>query len=94
MRYSSDLSDKEWTILSPLLTADNHPGGRRSTYPLREVINAILYISVNGCKWHDLPDNFPPYMTVYYHYKKFKKRGILDRIHRYFLKGGASQTRA
>jgi putative transposase len=41
--YSSDLNDREWQILEPLLPAEK-PGGRHRAYPMREVINAIQYL--------------------------------------------------
>lgn len=46
--YSSDLSDREWQILEPLLPAEI-PGGRHRLYSMREVINAVQYVLRNGC---------------------------------------------
>ncbi|MDQ3748077.1 MAG: transposase, partial [Acidobacteriota bacterium] len=45
--YPSNLSDREWQILEPLLPAEK-TGGRHRAYPLREIINAIQYILRNG----------------------------------------------
>ena len=30
----------------------------------RELVNAVLYLVDNGCKWRNLPHDFPPYTTV------------------------------
>ncbi|WP_442939112.1 transposase [Nostoc sp.] len=31
------------------------------------MFNGILYQLKNGCNWQDLPKDFPPYSTVYWH---------------------------
>ena len=47
-RYSTDLNDKKWQLLAPLLQLALL-GGRPRTVSLRKVINAILYITRSGC---------------------------------------------
>ncbi len=44
LRYSSDLTEAEWAVIGPLLPTAR-PLGRPRTTDLREVVNAILYIS-------------------------------------------------
>ncbi|MDR1503363.1 MAG: transposase [Prevotella sp.] len=29
------------------------------------MVNAIFYLTKNGCMWRDLPGEFPPWQTVY-----------------------------
>ena len=41
--YDSDLNDAEWALLEPLIPR-RHPAGRRQTYPLRRIIEAIFYL--------------------------------------------------
>jgi putative transposase len=41
--YASDLIDEEWTLLESLLHR-THPAGRRQTYPLRRIVDAIFYL--------------------------------------------------
>jgi Putative transposase of IS4/5 family (DUF4096) len=52
--YASDLSDEEWTLLKPLLHR-THPAGRRQTYPLRRIVDAIFYLLRTGAQWRMLP---------------------------------------
>ena len=40
-RYPTDLTDTEWTVLTPLIPAAK-PGGRPRTTDMREVVNAIF----------------------------------------------------
>ena len=63
--YKSDLSDKEWQIIKPLIPPPK-PGGHPRTVDMREVVNAVFYLLRTGCSWEMLPHDFPPYSTVYY----------------------------
>ena len=46
----------------------------------RAVVNAILYVVRNGCTWANLPKEFPPYQSVYYHYRKWCKDGTWQAV--------------
>ena len=53
--YSTDLTDKQWEIIKPLLSLPSSRAGRPAEYNLREIINAILYLGiqvVNGESYH------------------------------------------
>lgn len=51
--YRSDLTDKQWQRIKPLLPKLAHTG--RPKVDDREVINGILYVLVTGCGWEYLP---------------------------------------
>ena len=63
LRYPSDLTDREWALVAPLLPLAK-AGGRPRTTDLRAVVNAILYIASSGAQWRMLPRDFPPISTV------------------------------
>lgn len=77
--YSSDLTPEQWDIIRPLIPP-NMGRGRRQTHSLKDIIDAIFYINANGCKWADLPHDFPPYTSVSYHYTKWMRDGTWRRI--------------
>ena len=77
--YKSDLSDKEWQIIEPLIPPPK-PGGHPRTVDMREVVNAIFYLLRTGCSWEMLPHEFPPYSTVYYYFRRWQKRGLWEQI--------------
>ena len=58
--YASDLSDSQWAVIEALFPL----AGNRSKWEKRELVNAVLYFVDNGCKWRNLPHDFPPYTTV------------------------------
>jgi putative transposase len=45
-------------------------------HPLRRILDAIFYVLRTGCPWRYLPTNFPPWQTVFYHYRRFRLNGI------------------
>jgi putative transposase len=78
--YPSDISDEEWDILEPLLPVEK-PGGRPRKTSLREVVNAIWYVLRSGCQWRMLPHEFPPWSTVWYYFRIWRKTGVWEQIH-------------
>ena len=66
--------DELWALVEPLLSAVK-PGGRPEAHPRREVVNAILYLLRTGCSWRQLPKDFPPWETVYWHFKRWPVAG-------------------
>jgi putative transposase len=63
LRYASDLKDREWAMIAPLMPARSRLGRPREV-DLRMVVNAIFYILATGCQWRALPKDFPPRSTV------------------------------
>jgi transposase len=62
-RYATDLTDREWALLAPLIPAAK-PGGRPALHDRRELVDAMLYWLRAGCAWRLLPHDFPPWQTV------------------------------
>ena len=78
-RYSTELSDREWTILEPLLAPRYVGKGRPPRIPRREVANAIFYVLRTGCQWRDLPEGFPHWNTVYGYFARWRDDGTWER---------------
>lgn len=82
-KYSSDLTNKQWRVLEPYVpkTQSNEEiGGAPERYSKREIINGILYVKTNGCKWKDLPHDLPPHGSVYYYFNTWSKNGTWEKI--------------
>ena len=73
--YASDLSDKEWDIIKGYFGRPD-PRGNRGKHSKRLIMNAILYVVRGGIQWRMLPNDFPPWQTVYDHFRRLNKRGI------------------
>jgi putative transposase len=77
--YPTDLTDAQWALLEPWLSARAWTG-RPRTVDLREVVNAVFYLLRTGCQWRQLPHDFPPWCTVRYYYDLWLWNGIWVRI--------------
>ena len=72
--YPSDLSDTEWKCLQHYLRA-SRSNSRTRRHSLRSILNAIFYVVRTGCPWRYLPSSFPPWQTVFYHFRRWRLRG-------------------
>jgi len=77
--YPDDLSNEEWDLIKNLVPKGKN-GGRPPT-DRRRVLNAIFYILRSGCSWRLLPKDYPKWQTVYGLFRKWKRRGIIRKIH-------------
>jgi putative transposase len=78
--YPNDLTDAQWKRIAPLIPPAR-PGGRPRTVNIREIVNAICYLSRTGCAWRLLPHDFPPWGTVHYYFRRWRLDGTWERIH-------------
>jgi putative transposase len=79
MRYASNMTDAEWSLIEPLMPQPNWIGRPRKT-ELRSIVEAILYMASTGCQWRQLPKDFPPYSTVQRYFYRWAQDGTLVRI--------------
>jgi putative transposase len=79
--YPSNLSDVEWDYLQRFLPPRS-THGRLRRHSLRSVFDALFYVLRTGCPWRYLPGNFPPWQTVYYHWRQFCRIGLWTRVYR------------
>lgn len=79
VKYSSDLTDRQWQSIRQLLPKP----ARRGRRPIdrRRIINAILFLVRTGCQWRMLPKTYPNWNTVYGVFRKWRDDGTWRRIH-------------
>ena len=80
-KYSTDLTDKQWEEIQPLLV-----GMRNRKWSKRDLIDAVFYLVDSGCKWRQLPHDFPPVFTVHSFYRRAKLSGLWDKILEHMVK--------
>ena len=80
LRYPSDLTEEEWTLVEPLIPPAKH-GGRRRRVVVREVINGVMYVLSTGCQWRYLPRDLPPKSTVHDDLTRWNYDGTIERVH-------------
>jgi putative transposase len=80
LAYASELTLEQYKLFEALLNPESKTGSPR-TVNLMWVLQAILYMLVSGCAWRLLPNDDPPYSTVYYSFRKWRKDGTWKCIH-------------
>ena len=84
LRYPSDLTDAEWQLLAPLLPPPAETGRRRS-WPMRELMNALFFVLRGGCPWRMLPEHFPPHQTAYRWFARFRDDGTWENLNHHLV---------
>ena len=82
-RYPSDTTDAEWALIEPLLptpASNTCYGGHPEKHPRRAIVDAIRYLTDNGCKWLALPADFPPWKTVYGFFTRWSRDNIITNL--------------
>lgn len=78
--YPSDLTNPQWSVLKDLIP-DAAPGGRPRKHDMREVLNALFYLTREGCSWRALPHDFGvPWKTVYNYFRAWAGDGTWDQL--------------
>uniref|UniRef100_UPI0030195002 transposase n=1 Tax=Chryseobacterium mucoviscidosis TaxID=1945581 RepID=UPI0030195002 len=60
------LTNQQWQFMKKHL-----PIKIKGHYNLRDLADAILWILRIGSQWRNLPETFPKWQSVYYHFRKW-----------------------
>src|ERR671926_28183 len=77
--YPTDLRDSEWAILEPLLPPATPRGRPRAD--LRQVLNAIRYVTRSGAQWRMVPRDLVPWGTAWFYFRRWRQDGTWQRLH-------------
>jgi putative transposase len=76
--YKSSLNPAQFVLIKRFLPVVKSTKPKKySDYVL---LNALLYVLVNGIKWRELPYCFPPWKSVYWFHTKLIGQHSLDRM--------------
>ena len=67
----------EWAVIEPHLPPTRGTGRPRS-WPMREIVNGIFYLMRAGCPWRLLPNDLPPWATIYRRFAAFRDSSRLE----------------
>lgn len=70
------LTEAQFHLLQPLLPRQRGNVSMSN----HQILNAILYVAENGCKWRALPKEYGNWNTVYVRMNRWAKKGVLNKI--------------
>jgi len=77
--YATCLTDAEWALVAPLLPSPASTG-RPWRWPLRAILDGMLYVLRTGCAWRHLPLDFPPWSSVHRWFLRLSCGGVIERL--------------
>ena len=69
------LTDSQWQIIEKIIGKQ-----RKSKHSLRTVLNAIFWLNYTGVQWREMKESYPPWESVYYHFRQMKLNGVWEQI--------------
>jgi putative transposase len=78
--YPTDLTNTQWQRIARWVP-EPKSGNRPTKYSRREIVNAILDLTRNGCAWRSLPHDFPLYRIVFHYFRLWQRDGTWEEIH-------------
>jgi transposase len=77
--YPSDVGDDEWAFVAPYLTLMTEDAPQRE-HSLREVFNGLRWIVRAGAPWRMMPNDLPPWFTVYQQTQRWIHAGVFEAM--------------
>ena len=77
--YPSDVSDEEWAFVAPYLMLMREDAPQRE-HELREVFNGLRWLIRAGAPWRLMPNDLPPWFTVYQQTQRWLAAGVFEAI--------------
>ena len=77
--YPSGVTDEEWDFVAPYLTLMTEEAPQRG-HDLREVFNGMRYVVRGGLAWRMIPNDLPPWSTVYQQSQRWIAAGVFEAM--------------
>ena len=91
--HFEELSNEEWSLVAPILSAQPHAGVLKRGRPrirTRVVANAVLWVLTTGQSWSKLPAHYPSQPTCRCRFEEWRLKGKIAEMIRVLSKVGRS----
>lgn len=75
MAIPETIPEEVWQALERLLPPAQ-PTGRPYAHDRGQVLRGVIHVFQTGCGWREIPDTFPPAITIYGQYRRWQRTGI------------------
>ena len=86
---SGDLTDAEWELVGPLLSAER---GRRG-HENRRHLDGILWRAREGARWRAIPERYGKWDTVWRRFARWRDLGVFEAVFAALAGSGAAEER-
>jgi transposase len=84
-----DLTDAEWELVGPLLSAER---GRRG-HENRRHLDGILWRAREGARWRAIPERYGKWNTVWRRFARWRELGVFEAVFAALAGSGAAEER-
>ena len=74
-----DVTEEEWSLVAPYLTLMTEDAPQRQ-HALREFFNGLRYVIRYGIAWRAMPNDLPPWFTVYQQSQRWLAAGVFEAL--------------
>jgi len=74
------LSEKQWTIIEPLLPKQDFSRGGRPRVDNRQIFEAIRWVLTTGAQWDEVPAKYGSGKTAWKRFTAWKRQGVWKNI--------------
>ena len=86
---SGDLTDAEWELVGPLLSA----GRGRPGHENRRHLDGILWRAREGARWRAIPERYGRWNTVWRRFARWRDLGVFEALFAALAGSGAAEER-
>ena len=86
---SGDLTDAEWDLVGPLLSAGRGRPGREN----RRILDGILWRAREGARWRSVPERYGRWNTVWRRFARWRDLGVFEAVFQALAQSGAAEER-
>jgi len=84
-----DLTDAEWELVGPLLSAGRGRPGREN----RRYLDGILWRAREGARWRTIPERYGKWNTVWRRFARWRDLGVFEALFAALAESGAAEER-
>lgn len=74
------LSDKQWSVLQPLLPKQDYTRGGRPRADDKKTVEGIIWILTTGAQWNEVPAKYGSGRTCWRRFTQWKKQGVWKKM--------------
>lgn len=78
--YPTSTTDAEWELLRPIFAPERTGAGRPAEHDRRIMLDAIFFVVRGGIAWRLLPNDFPPWGSVYTTFQRWSRQGRFEKM--------------